>query len=492
VASAINNYAAFPASPGTFSACTANSYTYTWSNGAQNQLKLTSFTANAKTYVVSPGPLVTIRLRRVDNANVTGTRSILYSEAVTGPASACIVPRQLDFKAPYNDDMASFLNNYILNHGTDNIFTNASNGDGNNNNIERVDVIFNNGISTSFPTDAGFVLCERGNNNAHDGFRIAAILSISLSGDPTSFGPVKTCVPGNGSNNGSWGHPSLANGNKVLAAYVLRKDPADAHLRVSSNVNQELGGVFFSFSDLGVSANQTIYGYCLIGPDGIATPSSAQLLNTSDATVYPTGTTEAQGGGLDLISINTFYGTNQALAKDGIKLFNGKAGATGAILNWRLDELAPGTSIYLERSDNSSFFIPVYSYKNESITSVGSYKDNPGAGTWYYRLRIQPIIGPPVYSAIAQVHLGGKNEWRIYPSLVHGNESITIEGLDDGYYEAQFQQLSGNYYKLKFKMENGKGHIAIPAGAIPSGMHYLVVGKNGRTIGKGCKIIVQN
>jgi hypothetical protein len=46
-----------------------------------------------------------------------------------------------------------------------------------------------------------------------------------------------------------------------------------------------------------------------------ANPTSAQLLNLNDAAVYPTGTTEAQGGGLDLISVNTFSATGQVLAQ---------------------------------------------------------------------------------------------------------------------------------------------------------------------------------
>jgi hypothetical protein len=240
---------------------------YTWKNGASNQLKLTSFTVSSKTFIVSPPPASVVKIRRVNNANVTGVRSILYSES-TAPVSACVAPQQLNFKAPYNNDMESFLNNNVMNHGTDNLFSNAGNSDGNNNNIERVDVIFPGGVSSFIASDAGFGLFERGNNNAHDGFRIAAILSLDASNNPASFGAVKTCTAGNGSNNGSWGHPSIANGNVALAAYVLRKEAAETYLKVSSNVTQEIGGVYFSFTDLGVAANQVIYGYSLIGPDG--------------------------------------------------------------------------------------------------------------------------------------------------------------------------------------------------------------------------------
>lgn len=241
----VKTYTAYPTNPGSFSACAGNNYTYNWKQGTENQLKLISFTANSQSYVIGGFSTAIVKIRRVNNANVTGNRSIVYAETTVPGATTCVSPRVLDFKVPYNDDMASFLSSNVLNQGTDNLFTNSGNGDGNINNIERMDVVFPNGIANAIPSDVGFILCERGNNNAHDGLRIMAILSIDTNNNPTSFGQVKTCVAGNGSNNGSWGHPSIANGNKQFAAYILRKEFNETNLRVSSNVNQEMGGVFF-------------------------------------------------------------------------------------------------------------------------------------------------------------------------------------------------------------------------------------------------------
>jgi hypothetical protein len=452
---------------------------------------MTSFTANSKSYVVAASPLVTVKLRRVNNPNVTGNRMILYSEFTGATATACVTPRQLDFKAPYNDDMASFLNNNILNHGTDNIFTNASNGDDNNNNIERVDVIFNAGIASSYPADAGFLLCERGNNNAHDGFRIAAILSINGSGDPTSFGAVKTCVTGNGSNNGSWGHPSTANGNKVLAAYVLRKDPADTYLRVSSNVNQEIGGVFFSLSDLGVAANQVFYGYALIGPDGTANPSSAQLLNTSDAAIYPLGTTEAQGGGLDLISINTFYGTNQALSQNGLRFFKGIINTTSALLSWELDEFYPGTSVILERADDGNSYLQVYQYLYQTGEGTKTFRDDPSTGSWFYRLKFIHPDGPITYGPVVHLQSQDKDEWKIYPNATRPGNTLTIEGLPDGTYQVRLYGILVNAFKFQVNIQGGTGSLVLPPG-MTTGLYYLRIEKSGQPVGKVQRIIIRN
>lgn len=492
-ASPVSSYTAFPTSPGSFSGCSANNYTYTWSNGTNNQLKLVSFTANSKTYVISGATGVQVKLRRVNNATVSGTRNILYSESTFATATTCVTsPRQLDFKAPYSHDMASFLNDNVLNHGTDNIFTNTGNGDGNNNNIERVDVVFTNGLSSALPSDMGFVLCERGNNNAHDGFRIAAILSKNANNDPTSFGPVKTCVAGNGSNNGSWGHPSLANGNKQLAAYVLRKDAAESYLRVSSNVNQEIGGVFFSLTDLGVAANQIIYGYCLIGPDGVANPSSAQLLNLNDASVYPTATTEVAGGGLDLIAVNAFFGTNQALAHSYFENFGGSLNGTQAKLNWRLQGLAPGTIVELQRSVDASTFTTVYQYTYSSAGEKSFQDELPRAGIYYYRLCIRAGNGAEIYSHVVKLQLKtDKPSFKIYPTLTKPGTVLNITEIPSGKYTAFLKNVSGiTVSTTPFQVSAGAASLNLSDRLSP-GMYYLVVEKNGTLYMDVKKIIIQ-
>ncbi len=490
--SGVNSYTAYPTNPGTFSSCSGTNYTYTWSNGTSNQLKLTGFTANSKTYIVSGVGSVSIKLRRVDNANVTGSRNILYSETTAASANTCPGSNQLDFKAPYNSSMASFLNNNVLNHGTDNIFTNASNGDGNNNNIERVDVVFTTGIKSLYPADAGFALCERGNNYAHDGFRIAAILSKNASNDPTSFGAVKTCTAGNGSNNGSWGHPALASGNKLLAAYVLRKDPADTYLRVSSNVNQEIGGVFFSLADLGVAANQTVYGYCLIGPNGTANPTSAQLLNTSDATIYPTGTTEAQGGGLDLISVNSFFGTNVALASSAITLFKGTVQNSEAILSWTLNSLEDGTMVNLEHSEDGVSFSPVYSYRYSGDLDK-SFRDLQEPGVSYYRLQIETAGGSKIFSQVVQLNINRSQKgWKIYPTLVKPGETVTIDNITAGLYTFRLHNsASAEILRSVFYTRNGKGIIVLPQQLV-AGVYYLVIEKDGSQMYGRERIVVQS
>ncbi|MBN8685766.1 MAG: hypothetical protein J0M10_02065 [Chitinophagales bacterium] len=429
-----------PASPGTFSGCNSTVYRYNWKQGTENLLKLISFTANASSFTVSGRADALVRIRRVNNSQVTGNRCIIYGETTLATATCCVNPQQLNFKVPYNDDMSSFLNNNVINQGTDNLFTNSNNGDGNNNNIERLDVLFTAGLVTSYTNEVGFILCERGNNNAHDGFRIAAITGVDLNNDPVSFGAVKTCFAGNGANNGSWGHPSQANGNRQIAAYVLRKDEAEPNLRVSSNVNQEIGAVYFSLADLGIAPGQRIYGYCLLGPDGTANPSSAQILNLSNTSVYPTGTTEVQGGGLDLIAINTYFMTGQALAENTINGFSVQEQNGLVRLNWQINAPDEYQQLAVERSVDGIHYGTVATMAPACI----QYTDNPDVRYIYYRLKLVTKNNQVIYSPVQQLALKGLNHQpRLYPTVFTGETSLIAEHIPAGVYTVRLVQPDG-------------------------------------------------
>jgi len=393
-ASSVNSYTARPAAGSSaFGGCSSTSYTYTFSNGASNQYQLNSFNANGSTFLVAPAASSIVKLRRVSNAQVSGTRNIVYMEATASSATGCPSPATLNFKPPYIDTMENLLAAGMLNQGIDNIFTNTGNGDGNNNNIERVDVIFPTGLNTASPAQAGFAILDRGASNAHDPFRIVAITSLDAQGNPNGFGSVKTCVGGNGSNNGNWGHPTTANGNKQLACYVMRKDAGDTYLRVSSNVNQEIGGVFYTFADLGITSGEHLYGYALLAPDGIATPTSAQLLNLNDATVYPTTTTESSGG-LDLVAVNTVFQTGS-----------------------------------------------------------------------YVVLLLQPAKPTPQPPDPAPI-----TSWRIFPTMPHQGQLLTLQAPHDGSYSLSFYNTAGIGRTISIQVRAGRTSITPPT--IP-GLYWL-------------------
>lgn len=495
-ASSVSNYTAVPASPGTFGACSSTPYIHTFSNGASNQLQLKNFNANGNTYFVAPASTATVKLRRVNNSNATGNRNIVYMESTAASATACPSPATLNFKPPYLDAMEMVLNAGMLNQGSDNIFTNTGNGDGNNNNIERVDILFPTRLNTASPTEAGFAIFDRGNNYQHDPFKIAAITSLDVNGDPASFGAVKTCTGGNGSNNGNWGHPSLANGNKQFSVYVLRKDVADARLRVSSNINQEIGGVFYTFADLGITAGQSLYGYALLSADGPATPSSAQLLNINDAAVYPTTTTETQGG-LDLVAVNTVFTTGSYVVLSlQIASFSGSIENGQGKLQWELGNVDDNEQVSLERSVDGSTFSAVYSnWINAATPSLPvEYTDRTatGGGTYYYRLKITTEAGTAQYSRTLALRGDGTNtDWKVYPTAAERSQPLQLREIPDGYYIATFYSLGGVAQKMPFHIINKEGWLSQPSGGLFPGIYWLRITGDGPAVPGGVKILIR-
>src|SRR4026207_363183 len=73
--SPVTSYTAYPTNPGSFSSCSSNLYTYTWNNGSDNLLQISSFTVNSKTLVIADLDSAVVKLRRVNNPTVSGIRN---------------------------------------------------------------------------------------------------------------------------------------------------------------------------------------------------------------------------------------------------------------------------------------------------------------------------------------------------------------------------------------------------------------------------------
>ena len=448
--STVNSYWAPPATASaTFNSCVGTSFNYVYNNSGNNALKILDIAANSKTYFLVSNANALIKLRRVNNPVVSGSRTIISMEANSTPA-ACPSSGRIILKLPYNDRMENFLDNNYINQGTDNVFTNTGNADGNNNNIERVDILFQRIYTVFIPAEMGFSIFDRGNKNAHDGFKIAAIMSINASGDPTSFGPVVTIVGGNSTSDGTWGHPTPANGNITIGQYILRKDPVDPNLRVSSQVQQQVGGVFVSAADLGITAGQKIYGYSLLATDGIANPTSAQLLNINNTSVYPTNTTEADGG-LDLMAITGLF-TTGGLPLASAEELSGTVNGNEAQLKWSVNDVASGTKIELQRSTDARNYDAVYSVGAEEH---GSFTDRNLTTTFYYRLKIVNASNEVHYSNTVTINALRPTKAKLYPTILQPGASLAIEGLDDGVYNVHFTSTDGRQIVSEVNIKNG-------------------------------------
>lgn len=277
------------------SSFSGTNYSYSFgtaTQGANNQKKLNSLTIGQEIYSYVQNANSIVKIRRVNNSIVSGKRSLLWLEkdAVSGGAAnkVAVVPQ-------YNDNMESVFDGNSLNQGTDNLFANQGDGNGNNNNIERLDVIFAGGVISTYSNKVGFALFERGADNEHDPFVIAAVTSIDQNGNPTGYAnPIRVSA-------GNWGNiPSSA-----IDYYVVRRDPlTESNLRMSVSGKQNIGGVFITFKDLGITSGIKIYGYSVIGYDLPAGATASNLVDYTNNTYFPTKTSSATSqGGIDLIAL---------------------------------------------------------------------------------------------------------------------------------------------------------------------------------------------
>ncbi|MDY2587815.1 beta strand repeat-containing protein, partial [Winogradskyella aquimaris] len=274
---------------GTYPTGTNYTIQHTTVTSSSNNLVLSDFSIGADNYVpflIADESFV----QRVDNANVTGNRQVIFHEREV------ISGTTLQLDSDYVATNEAVFNSTIINRGADNTFANQ--GGANINNIERIDFVWTTGLATPTPALSGFLVLERGGN---DPFKVAPILSIDGSNQPTSYGNLLSVPASN------WGDT----GNTIQTT-VFVKDEADANLRPSTDVgNQNINAVYVSFSDLGIAPNTTVYGYSII-PNDVNTTSHT----LTDVTTFPTATSSASGqGGIDLIVTGAVYNADGNLAR---------------------------------------------------------------------------------------------------------------------------------------------------------------------------------
>ncbi|MCF2970116.1 DUF4347 domain-containing protein, partial [Synechococcus sp. Nb3U1] len=246
-------------------------YQHTLQTAAVPTLDVNSELTNVSvgTLQATPSSVINqVKLNRVDNANVKGSRQIVWVRDPDTPITLGLNTME---------DALLIQPTLIIKAGSDNLFTNT--GSVNSNNIERVDYINTSGI-TAPPAKLdkiGFLILERGGN---DPFTISAIQSNPL------LSPTYSSVISVGS--GTWGKGTVIPSTKVYKS----AGPTLSGATVTATVtNQKLSGVFVSYKDLGIAANQVFFGFSLAGEDAPTVP--AQF---ADVSTFPTNTAEAKGG----------------------------------------------------------------------------------------------------------------------------------------------------------------------------------------------------
>lgn len=243
-------------------------------------LRIQSFNIMTTTYQPAEAP-DRIVLRRVNNAFVSGDHQLVWYERGPGDPDPVTAGVRRVKPTAITGPMDNLPFGNVINKGVDNLFANSLSNS--TNNIERVDIIFTPGLTPILEnlTTHGFLIMDRGMN---DPFRIAAITGLDGSNNPASFGALQN-VPAS-----AWGPSGIIG----MRAVVFRREPAMTELRPIVNVTNDIGGVFVSMGELGISAGQTFYGYSLFADD--VDSGTDDLL---DPSTFPLNTSGGGAGGLD-------------------------------------------------------------------------------------------------------------------------------------------------------------------------------------------------
>ena len=225
-----------------------------------------------------------INIARATHAPATGTLHIVLYEQSSFSGT------NIFLKTSYQPTMEESLRSKAINLGADNVFSDVGDGNGNNNNIQRIDYLFPDGIPVYNRIDQrGFIVMDRGGN---DRFKIAAITSLDGNGKPASFGTPVSVMETN------WGSMGLSLDTIVMRGYTEGGDRQHPSADVSP---QPLSGVYLNLQTLGLRTNDLIYGYSLVGND--TTTNGALWVDVQNPVHFPTNTSpDSTFGGLDLIS----------------------------------------------------------------------------------------------------------------------------------------------------------------------------------------------
>ena len=351
-------------------------------------------------------------MRRVNNTGTIGDFTLVWSEGSTGAT-----PFNMQANMPAN--METFFDDNIFNKGTDNMFDNTT---PNSNNIERLDWIISGGFSTTNVTKVGFAIFERGADNAHDAFAIAAITGLDGSGNPNNYSTLKKVTTG------QWGNITSS-----VVSYRILKGASGGNLLDAGTNTQNRGGVFLSLSSLGIVSGTTIYGYSIF-PNDVPTASTvAQLVDVSSANnaTYP-ATTAGPDGGIDMIATTGIF-VDVVVLPIVLESFNVIQNNENNEIIWK----------YLDNNNEVLKFVVEKSFDGISFQNiktinpiVGNFKlttkDFANLKDCYYRLKIIKIDGSYSYSGILKINQNRSYKTVIVPNPVLNNTTINYFCKKDG------------------------------------------------------------
>ncbi|OQP63746.1 hypothetical protein A3860_22665 [Niastella vici] len=414
-----------------------NSYTYKFGTAVQttnNNVIIDSFTANSLVYHYEPASSY-VKFRRVNNATATGNRKSFRIEqtggAVNAGGTASLLP-------DYDDSLERVYTQRLINVGIDNLFQNdvATN----NNNIERMDVIFPNGIKATDNTKAGFGVFEWGTAGGHDPFVIAAIKTLDASQNPSSYYTADSVGPS------YYGSGIIGNANYL----IMRQNDGETRMLLEGNntgAAQNRDGVFLRFSDLSVPSNTMIYGYSIFAPDTKRTPVT-NLVDYTNGTNFPT-TTNLSGGGLDPLAVTGLWVINSSF----VVLAELIDGVQSTVVNdqvklsWTLQNTSDLAEQVVEKSTDGINYTFMQQVAIQATAQQTAIDTRPANGKNYYRLKLVLKNGPVLYSSISWATMKTTPElvMDVYPNPVKNKlVNLDLGGLTNSNYTLLLLDMMGH------------------------------------------------
>jgi len=372
------------------------SYFGTTGGSDKNDMLLQGYTAGSKNYVLSSLIPANVKFRRVDNVNATGNKAILFFEIndsmYTAPAYAgWLSSTDKYMKSSYIDSMELAFTGRTINRGGDNTLGNLGNNQGNNNNVERIDVVFDAPRPILANNGNGITIFERGTPTNHGAIKIALILSVDAQGNPTSYSNIYTL------NNSDWGATDVIS-NRSFGIMNSTSNPGAVpppyKISVVDAVEQSIGGMFVPFVGsfgLSATATPTVYGYSIMAGDVTATNSS-EILDYTNSSIYPTNTDGNANtiGGMDLIGVTMdFEDATIDPVTIGGNVFDDGNGLTDAIINGTAINSVSGQQLYVTLFDRSTGLV----IASVPVAANGSWTMPNIPKNSVYNLSIGTVLG---------------------------------------------------------------------------------------------------
>ena len=266
---------------------------------------ITNFSTSGTTYGLGPTASAVYVRRNTDSSG----NGVANQSGIDNTNRSSVWNTQYDdvdrLLGTYQSSLTGVLLNNNVVMGADNVFVNSSDvARKSAGNIERLDFYFG---ATTVKSNEGITIFDRGLAGQHDSVKIAVFTSWNSSNgtaSPSAFaGNVVTLNASSYGDNLDW-NPNASGVQDSMDYTLLRFNNGDnlTALDDGTEVNtQGVAGAFISFADLGIASGATIYGYSIMGAD--VTSSVGNLADWRNATYYPTGTSD-ENGGIDLMSFN--------------------------------------------------------------------------------------------------------------------------------------------------------------------------------------------